>query len=114
MKILYQQKKRTSSKKSIKINCKAKCKATFRTNGTVFIEYNWKHTGHDPVDIEDISKSRIDNEIRAWVEQHVDHHLDWKGIKALLRLSDEEMDTVSHFYFSVQYLLISCKCFFVE
>jgi hypothetical protein len=44
------------------------------------------------LETEDIVSSRIDNEIRAWIEQHVEIHMDWKGMKSLLRFSEEQMD----------------------
>lgn len=36
--------------------------------------------------------SRLDNEIRTWIEEHVEKHMDWKGVKALLGMSEDKID----------------------
>ncbi|GAA5801524.1 hypothetical protein HPULCUR_006972 [Helicostylum pulchrum] len=53
--------------------------------------YFWKHENHDPNATSDIIDSRINEEIRSWIEEHVEKHTDWKIVKALLRLSLEDL-----------------------
>ncbi|GAA5799562.1 hypothetical protein HPULCUR_004978 [Helicostylum pulchrum] len=53
--------------------------------------YFWKHENHDPNAISDIVDSRVSEDIRSWIEEHVEKHMSWKTFKALLRLNPEDL-----------------------
>ncbi|KAL0072862.1 hypothetical protein F4703DRAFT_1937623 [Phycomyces blakesleeanus] len=50
--------------KSIKIGCSASIYKHIMTDGTVCIKYNWQHPNHDPFKIEEISPSRLPDELK--------------------------------------------------
>ncbi|KAI9269997.1 hypothetical protein EDC94DRAFT_581265 [Helicostylum pulchrum] len=56
-----------------------------------FLKYFWKHENHDPNAISDIVDSRVSEDIRSWIEEHVEKHMSWKTFKALLRLNPEDL-----------------------
>lgn len=87
--------KKRQTKASIKVGCPAKLNVVKRNEGSFFVKYYWKHEKHDPNATSDIVDSRVSDEIRAWIEEHVDKHMDWKSIKALLRLNAEDLDRVN-------------------
>ncbi|OAD65514.1 hypothetical protein PHYBLDRAFT_153416 [Phycomyces blakesleeanus NRRL 1555(-)] len=77
--------------KSIKIGCSASIYKHIMTDGTVCIKYNWQHPNHDPFKIEEISPSRLPDELKQWVEELVSQNMDWKSIKNMLRMSDDRL-----------------------
>lgn len=73
------------------MKCNARLNVTYNLSNTIFIEYYWKHEHYDPADISD---SRITDDVCAWVEEHVERHTDWRGIKTLLHMDNDELDKV--------------------
>ncbi|KAI7847515.1 hypothetical protein BDC45DRAFT_451693 [Circinella umbellata] len=54
--------------------------------------YHWTHDGHNPFSEQDIKESRLPFDVKNWIEKHVEEKKDWRGIKDLLQLSNEEMN----------------------
>ncbi|KAI7850124.1 hypothetical protein BDC45DRAFT_519059, partial [Circinella umbellata] len=54
--------------------------------------YNWMHDGHNPYSEQDIKESRLPSDVKNWIEKHVEEKKDWRGMKDLLQLSNEEMN----------------------
>lgn len=68
-------------------------------NSTVLVTYTWKHVNHDPSDITEAIKERMHPDVLHWIAKHVeDHHMDWKAIKNVLRLDENNLDEASFFY----------------
>ncbi|SAM06207.1 hypothetical protein [Absidia glauca] len=63
-----------------------------RSHGKIEVVYNWVHANHDPFDIEDIAHSRLPLELRNWIVDCVDRHMNFKSIKSLLRLNIDQLD----------------------
>ncbi|KAG2207412.1 hypothetical protein INT47_006887 [Mucor saturninus] len=85
-------KRRKTKKPSVRVDCKAKITVTLHASGPVTISHHWAHHNHDPTQVDDILLSGLPVAVRAWIEKHVDLHMDWRAIKALLRANDDEMD----------------------
>ncbi|OAD72004.1 hypothetical protein PHYBLDRAFT_146983 [Phycomyces blakesleeanus NRRL 1555(-)] len=77
--------------KSIKIGCPASIYKHTMTDDTVCIKYNWQHPNHDPFKIEEISSSRLPDELKQWVEGLVSKNMDWKSIKNMFRMSEDRL-----------------------
>ncbi|OAD67785.1 hypothetical protein PHYBLDRAFT_151314 [Phycomyces blakesleeanus NRRL 1555(-)] len=56
--------KRITTTKSIKIGYSASIYKHTMTDGTACIKYNWQHPNHDPFKIEEISLSRLPDELK--------------------------------------------------
>ncbi|OAD65926.1 hypothetical protein PHYBLDRAFT_175667 [Phycomyces blakesleeanus NRRL 1555(-)] len=92
---LHVVKRRNTMGSSIKVGCLATLVVKFFNSGKVTVVYNWRHNNHNPLELSDISHSRLSEEARIWINEHVEKNLDWKAIKGLLRLEDiklEEME----------------------
>ncbi|KAG1607823.1 hypothetical protein G6F46_012008 [Rhizopus delemar] len=64
-------------------------------NGEIEVVYNWKHKNHDPANPQEYAiESRLSPEIKKWIKDAVEKFSDWKSIKALLRLSEHELDVL--------------------
>ncbi|KAI7858786.1 hypothetical protein BDC45DRAFT_497632, partial [Circinella umbellata] len=50
------------------------------------------HDGHNPFSEQDIKESRLPFDVKNWIEKHVEEKKDWRGMKDLLQLSNEEMN----------------------
>ncbi|OAD73091.1 hypothetical protein PHYBLDRAFT_71578 [Phycomyces blakesleeanus NRRL 1555(-)] len=83
--------KRVRTTKSIKIGCPASIYKHIITDGTVCIKYNWQYPNHNPFKIEEISLSRLPDELKQWVEGLVSQNMDWKSIKNMLRMSEDRL-----------------------
>jgi hypothetical protein len=83
---------RHTTKKSIKVGCKAHLIAKPLVTGSIMVTYYWNHNGHDPTSLDEISLSGLDNETRRWIEQQVEQERDWKSIIAILRHEEDELD----------------------
>ncbi|KAG1037187.1 hypothetical protein G6F43_012914 [Rhizopus delemar] len=80
---------------SIKVGCLASYKVSYFVNGEIEVVYNWKHKNHDPANPQEYAiESRLSPEIKKWIEDAVEKFNDWKSIKALLRLSEHELDVL--------------------
>lgn len=91
-------KKRRVNKASIKCGCTARLVKKILFNKKVEVTYTWKHINHDPSKISEALNERLDPEVILWVVKHVeDHHMDWKSIKNVLRLKEDNLDDVSKF-----------------
>ncbi|OAD68711.1 hypothetical protein PHYBLDRAFT_150303 [Phycomyces blakesleeanus NRRL 1555(-)] len=77
--------------KFIKIGCPASIYKHNITDDTVCIKYNWQHPNHDPFKIEEISLSRLPDELKQWVEGLVSQNMDWKSIKNMLGMSEDRL-----------------------
>ncbi|OAD74092.1 hypothetical protein PHYBLDRAFT_144550 [Phycomyces blakesleeanus NRRL 1555(-)] len=84
--------------KSIKIDCSASIYKHTMTDGTVCIKYSWQHPNHDPFKIEEISLSRLSNELKQWVEGLVSQNMDWKSIKNMFRMSENRLLEAATFH----------------
>ncbi|KAI7848106.1 hypothetical protein BDC45DRAFT_524321, partial [Circinella umbellata] len=70
---------------SIKVGCTAYYNKKTFANGEVELVYNWEHCNHDPTDPSSYtSESRLSEEIKKWIVDAVDKHMDWKSIKTAL------------------------------
>ncbi|OAD70583.1 hypothetical protein PHYBLDRAFT_69582 [Phycomyces blakesleeanus NRRL 1555(-)] len=83
--------KHVRTTKSIKIGYPASIYKHIMTDGTVCIKYNWQHPNHDPFKIEEISSSKLPDELKQWVEGLVSQNMDWKSIKNMLRMSEDRL-----------------------
>ena len=83
-------------KASIKVNCTAKY---YMSDNSLKVNYTWKHINHNPHEIKDIIKSRLPADVKKWINEHVEQHMDWKLIKSLLRMDDENLDQVTTSYY---------------
>jgi hypothetical protein len=88
-------KRRKTLKTSIKVGCLAKFAKHVFANGSVKVVYHWIHNNHDPCQMEDIVSSRLPLDLRNWIINCVDRHMNLKSIKSLLRLNIDQLDEVS-------------------
>ena len=84
-------------KASIKVNCTAKFTKYYMSDNSLKVKYTWKHINHNPHEIKDIIKSLLPE--KKWINEHVEQHMDWKSIKSLLRMDDENLDQVTTSYY---------------
>ncbi|KAI7863692.1 hypothetical protein BDF14DRAFT_1884893 [Spinellus fusiger] len=56
-------------------------------------KYSIKHINHNPLELFDMVSSRLPIAIKLWIKNQVDSNMDWKAIKAGLRMTDEDLDT---------------------
>ncbi|KAI7860274.1 hypothetical protein BDC45DRAFT_431092, partial [Circinella umbellata] len=56
------------------------------------VMYHWTHDGHNPFSDQDIKKSRLPLDVKNWIEKHVEEKKDWREMRDLLQLSNEEMN----------------------
>ncbi|KAI9357444.1 hypothetical protein BD770DRAFT_93248 [Pilaira anomala] len=84
-------KKRRVNKASIKCGCTARIVKKMLTNKTIEVIYTWKHINHDPSKITEVLNERMDPEVIHWVKGH---HMDWKSIKNVLRLKEDNLDDI--------------------
>ncbi|CEG82401.1 hypothetical protein RMATCC62417_16475 [Rhizopus microsporus] len=89
LEVMRPKKIRITMKSSIKIGCTAKIIKHVMTDGTIHIEYHWKHPDHCPWDIKEITNLRLPFEIKQWITEKVSENMDWKTIKKFLRTDDE-------------------------
>ncbi|CAO3588298.1 unnamed protein product [Absidia cylindrospora] len=87
-------KKRKTDGISKKVGCKSKYTVHFYSSGSITVDYSWTHNGHDPADLEDIIKSRLPVEIRKWIDDCVDRHMNLQSINSLLRMNNDQLDEV--------------------
>jgi hypothetical protein len=57
----------------------------------VIVEYNWRHTGHDPRSLASIRKDRLPPQVRQHLKGLIRKGLSFESIKAQLRLTDQEL-----------------------
>lgn len=88
-------KRRVAKRGSIKVNCTAKITKISLFSGKINVAYEWKHVNHDPLDKQELSSSRLPQVIKDWINEQVQSNMDWKAIKATLRLSEQSLDNVS-------------------
>lgn len=89
-------KRRVQKTESIKVNCSAKITKVSFYNGSVNVVYSWKHINHDPLSAKEMYTSRLPTVIKDWINEQVKSNMDWKFIKATLRMSEESLDNVSY------------------
>jgi hypothetical protein len=95
-KITPEVKRRRTTKSSIKVGCLSRFSKHVYGNDSVKVVYNWMHNNHDPCDIEDMSHSRLPLELRKWISDCVDRHMNIQSIKSILRLNLKQLDDVSN------------------
>lgn len=89
-------KKRRVLKPSIKCNCTARIIVKTLLNQSMLVTYTWKHVNHNPSDPTEAIRERLDPEILQWIFNHVENgKMDWKSIKNVLRLNEDNLDVVS-------------------
>ncbi|KAI7851508.1 hypothetical protein BDC45DRAFT_515923, partial [Circinella umbellata] len=54
--------------------------------------YHWTRDGHNPFSEQDIKELRLLFDVENWIEKLVEEMKDWRGMKDLLQLSNEEMN----------------------
>lgn len=92
-------KRRKTKKTSIKNGCSAKFQKTTMANGRIQVKYKWKHTNHDPTNIQEVVSSKLTPMVKSWIEKKVAEGLNWKDIKALSRADPSCLGLVSSFSF---------------
>ncbi|KAI8329950.1 ribonuclease H-like domain-containing protein [Chlamydoabsidia padenii] len=85
-------KRRKTVRSPIKVGCTAKIAKHTYVNGEIKVVYNWIHKNHDPGGVEDITSSRLPLEVRQWIVECVNRHMNLKSIKSLLRMNIEQLD----------------------
>ncbi|SAM03055.1 hypothetical protein [Absidia glauca] len=85
-------KRRKTTKATIKVGCTSKFTKHVYADGAVKVVYQWIHENHDPLEMEDIGHSRLPVELRNWIVDCVDRHMNLKSIKAFLRLNIDQLD----------------------
>ncbi|SAM04762.1 hypothetical protein [Absidia glauca] len=85
-------KRRKSTKATIKVGCTSKLTKHVYADGAVKVVYQWIQENHDPLEVEDIGHSRLPVELRNWIVDCVDCHMNLKSIKAVLRLNIDQLD----------------------
>jgi hypothetical protein len=91
-------KRKRSSAPSIKVGCNAYFNKKVYTNGDIEVIYHWKHKNHDPFEAESfVNESRLPAEVRRWIVEAVEVYKDWKTIKTVLRLNEQELEHVSQY-----------------
>ena len=63
----------------------------FMTDNTIMVKYTWKHVNHNPHELKEIIQARLPTEVKEWINNHVEKNMDWKSIKSLLRMDDENL-----------------------
>ncbi|KAI8148086.1 hypothetical protein BJV82DRAFT_575202 [Fennellomyces sp. T-0311] len=48
----------------------------YALDGTVKVEYHWKHENHNPTETSDAVRSKFPPTTLQWIQNHVDDHLD--------------------------------------
>ncbi|SAL98204.1 hypothetical protein, partial, partial [Absidia glauca] len=84
--------RRKTTKATIKVGCTSKLTKHVYADGAVKVVYQWIHGNHDPLEVEDIGHSRLPVELRNWIVDCVDRHLNLKSINAALRLNIDQLD----------------------
>ncbi|KAI0993130.1 hypothetical protein K3495_g15054 [Podosphaera aphanis] len=78
--------KRSSSKSTRKVGCKASIKAQKKFSGDkIFVKFNNIHTGHDLNTLDTWTQSRLSPATRAWLQNVVGTGMDWKTFKRMTR-----------------------------
>jgi hypothetical protein len=95
---------------SKKVGCPVRLSVDYLNNGQVLVKYIWKHQFHDPTNIEEMIESKLPDDVKQWIAEKVSLEMDWKSIKAVLRLSEDTLNEVQYTYhiFDLLYLL---NCF---
>ncbi|KAE8240870.1 hypothetical protein A4X03_0g8276 [Tilletia caries] len=77
---------------SIKVGCTAKL-VVFQPIGErrVYIKWDYKHTGHDVASMQSVAESRLPKRVREWISARVAEGRDWKAVRNLLRLGEDEL-----------------------
>lgn len=71
------------------------------------MEFQDKHEGHTPGTLRDMASSMLTIHVRQWIEEKVESGLNWKAIKAMLRIDTDILDSVS---FSSKYI-VNGECY---
>ncbi|KIJ33282.1 hypothetical protein M422DRAFT_264837 [Sphaerobolus stellatus SS14] len=61
----------------------------------VNIDHYWEHTGHDPSTLRSMKESRNPDAVRHWLDCRVNDGFDSKAIKAMLRMTSEELAEIT-------------------
>lgn len=99
----YHGKQKPGQKTNDRINCGAKLFRRDMSNGTVLVEYHWKHTNHSIEDIVELVTSVLPNDIQDWLEEYVQIHINWKIIKNVLYLIKYDPLEVNFFFVHIFY-----------
>ncbi|CAD6907644.1 unnamed protein product [Tilletia controversa] len=77
---------------SIKVGCKATFVACQPIGERrIYIKWRHQHTGHDVSSMQSVAESRLPKRVRQWLAARVAEGRDWKAIRNLLRLSEEDL-----------------------
>ncbi|CEP19022.1 hypothetical protein [Parasitella parasitica] len=82
--------------KSIKVGCKANLKIKCFNDDSFEVTYNWRHSNHTPENIAKLSGSRLPEAAKQWIQEHVDKHNNWEGIKNFLRLDENQLNEIGN------------------
>jgi hypothetical protein len=118
--------KRRKSGNSIKVGCEAKIHIhQAMGSGKIFVEYHWRHNNHstydainldlfyfiysqiqDPSTLQNMQESRNPDAVREWLDARVDEGFDMGAIKAMLRMTSEQLSEVFSFFLSLHSTLL--------
>ncbi|KAL9937971.1 hypothetical protein V8E36_003516 [Tilletia maclaganii] len=84
--------KRRKRLPSIKVGCKAQFNASRPiVEDRVYVKWIFEHTGHDIASLRSVAESRLPHRIRDWLRVRVEEGRDWRAIRNLLRLEDDQL-----------------------
>ncbi|ORE08556.1 hypothetical protein BCV72DRAFT_323592, partial [Rhizopus microsporus var. microsporus] len=84
----------TRQRKSSRIGCPAKIKKVTMNDGSVSATYHWQYPDCQLFDIKEIASSQLLPESKEWIEKHVNDFMDWKAIKSLLRMNEDNINEI--------------------
>ncbi|KAE8251485.1 hypothetical protein A4X13_0g3973 [Tilletia indica] len=77
---------------SIKVGCKATVVACQPIGERrIYIKWKHQHIGHDVASMQSVAESRLPKRVRDWIVARVAEGRDWKAIRNLLRLGEEDL-----------------------
>lgn len=65
--------------------CKASLTVKYRFDGDVDIDYQWKHTGHDPYTRQGLCNAKIPRSLRLWVKDQAEKGMSSSQMAAIVR-----------------------------
>lgn len=84
----------TRQRKPRRIGCPAKIKKVTMNDGSVSATYHWQYPDCQLFDVKEIASSQLPPESKEWIEKHVNDFIDWKAIKSLLRMNEDNINEI--------------------
>ncbi|KIJ25140.1 hypothetical protein M422DRAFT_273916 [Sphaerobolus stellatus SS14] len=89
-------KKRRKTGPSIKVRCNAKIEVyQLVGSNVVTVDHYWQHNNHDPATLVNMKMSRNPDAVRHWLDARVHEGFDSKVIKAMIRMTSEELAEIT-------------------